>query len=74
MTVTQVAKVLGTTEQFVRCGIRSEHLPIGTWGKLGTKGRTTFLIVPTKLARWMGISMEELERRVHEVEFEGQAD
>ena len=65
MTVEQAAQVLGTSAQFVRRGIETERLPIGTCAKIGAKGRNTYLIVPTKLARYMAISMEELADRTN---------
>ena len=65
MTVKTTAKLLGTSEQFVRCAMRTNRLDIGACAKLGkNKQRFSFVIVPDKLAKYLGIPLSELERRV----------
>lgn len=65
MTVQTTAKLLGTTQQFVRCAMRTGRLDIGACAKLGKKKqRYSFVVVPDKLAKYMGIPLSELERRV----------
>ena len=69
MKVRTTAKLLGTSEQFVRCAMRTGRLDIGACAKLGKKQkRFAFVIVPEKLAKYMGIPLKELERRVEVAE------
>ena len=69
MTVHQAARVLGTQDQFVRVAMQTNQMDIGACAKLGKrKQRFAYVIVPEKLAKFMNITTEELERRVRSVE------
>lgn len=71
ITVADTAKLLHVPEQFVRVGIQNKRLDIGDCAKLGKKERNYYyVIIPAKLAKYMGISQEELERRVTHLHYE----
>ena len=74
MTVKDAAKIMGTSEQFVRASINQGRLDIGASAKLGHSGRHTYVIVKTKFAKFMGITLEELERRVTRLHYEPRQD
>ena len=65
LTVQQTAQVLGVTPQFVRIGIQTGMLDVGACVKLGkSQEKYTYCVVPSKVAQFMGITLDELERRV----------
>lgn len=62
ISIKKAAAVMGCTEQFIRIGMQRNQIDIGMAVK--TSSRWTYLIVPDKLAAAMGISIEDLERRM----------
>ncbi len=65
ITVAQAAKLLGVGIQYVRVGIRNGQLPIGSAVNVNGKGtRWTFHIAAPKLAAYIGISQEQLEKEL----------
>ena len=65
MKVDEAARALGVRPQFVRAAMRSGRLDIGACAKLGkNKKRYSYVVVPEKLAKFLGITVEELERRL----------
>ena len=70
MKVEEAARALGVRSQFVRAAMRSGRLDIGACAKLGkNKKRYSYVVVPEKLAKFMGITVEELERRLRTREY-----
>ena len=68
MTVKETAMVLGTQEQFVRCAMQTGRLDIGACAKVGKKKqRYAYVVVPEKLAKYMEITVEELNKRMGEL-------
>lgn len=71
ITVKETAKLLEVPEQFVRVGIQNRRLTFGECAKLGKKEMNYYYVIfPNKLADFMRISPEELERRVEELRYE----
>lgn len=71
ITVKETAKLLEVPEQFVRVGIQNRRLTFGECAKLGKEQKNYYYIIfPNKLADFMRISPEELERRVEELRYE----
>lgn len=68
ITVTQTARLLGKGEVFIREAMKRELLPIGFVMETGGKTRKwNFFINPKELAEYMGISSEELWKRIREM-------
>lgn len=63
ITVEKVAELLGCSKQFIRIGLQRKALDFGSAVKTGND-RYSYLIYPDRLANTMGISLEELERRL----------
>lgn len=63
----EVAKLLGKSELTIREGIRREHFDFGVAYRMEGNKRWNFTISPAKLADFIGISVEELWKRVGEV-------
>lgn len=63
MTIAQASKVTGKSAQFIRVCIQQGMFP-GCMKR--NKERNSYEIFPDKLADFMGISMEELKRRLNE--------
>lgn len=61
--VKDAAKILGKAELFVRCGIVSGKLPIGTAIQVSGK-RYSYHVSPGKLAEYMGITIEQLQQEI----------
>ena len=75
ISVKETSKLLNVPEQFIRVGIQTKRLDFGDCAKLGKeKQRYYYLIVPAKLARYMGVTQEELERRVNILRYEPRQD
>lgn len=70
MTIKEAATIMGASEQFVRTCINQGRLDIGASAKLGNSGRHTYVIVQSKFAKFMGITLEELERRLNAIRYE----
>lgn len=71
ITISETAKLLQVPEQFVRVGIQTRRLDFGECAKLGKKEMNYYYVIfPEKLARFLGISMEELEGRVTDLRYE----
>ena len=51
--VTEAAKLLGVSEQFIRCGLQQGSLPFGAAVKVG-KDRYTYHIVADKVYEYLG--------------------
>lgn len=65
MKIDEAARALGMRPQFVRAAMQSGRLDIGACAKLGKKKkRYAYVVVPEKLAKFLGITVEELERRL----------
>lgn len=68
ITVRDAVKLLDVPEQFIKVGIQNNRLNIGECAKLGKE--KYYVIVPEKLAKYMGISLKELERRVEKLQYD----
>ena len=63
-----VAKLIGKSELTIREGIKREHFDFGIAMRLpGSEKRYNYTIFPAKVAEFLGISIEELWKRVEEV-------
>ncbi len=60
--VSDAAKVLGKSEQFVRIGLQRNLLPIGTAVQMSSKW--TYHISPKLLKEYAGVNINENERMV----------
>lgn len=60
--VSDAARVLGKSEQFVRIGLQRNLLPIGTAVQMSSKW--TYHISPKLLKEYAGVSFNENERMV----------
>lgn len=63
ITVNQAASLMGKCPMFVRIGLQRKLLDIGEAQQL-TGRRYTYAISPGKLASWLGITVDELSRKV----------
>lgn len=63
--VEQAAKLMGKSPYFVRCGIISGKLPIGTAIQLTGKSYS-YYVSPGKLAEQLGVSMEKLKELIEQ--------
>lgn len=63
LTVSRAAALMGKGPMYVRIGLQRKLLDIGVAYKL-TGSRWNYTISPGKLAAWLGIPVEELEKRV----------
>lgn len=56
MTVKEVAKLLGKTEQTIRCGLQLGVLPFGTAYKTNPENKSyTYVIFPEKVKEYIGV-------------------
>ena len=62
--VKTAAQLLGKSELFVRCGIKSGKLPIGTAMLVTGEKRYSYYVSPGLLAVQLGVSMEELKELI----------
>lgn len=67
LSVREAALLLGQSLQFVRIGIQQGRLPIGIAVKMSTH---VYDIRPNLLADYMGITVEELFKRLDEIQGE----
>ena len=67
ITTADAAAVMGTDPLFVREMMRREKLPIGIARKDEGSKRTTFFISPKLFADYLGISVDELWKRLEVV-------
>ena len=51
--VAEAAKLLGVSEQYIRCGLQQASLPFGSAVKVG-KDRCTYHIVEDKVYEYLG--------------------
>ena len=65
ITVEQASKLLGISKKCLRVAMRRKNLPIG-FEQLsdGKAKRRYYYISPKMLAEYIGVSVEELERRL----------
>lgn len=52
--VAEAAKLLGVSEQYIRCGLQQGSLPFGSAVKVG-KDRYTYHIVSEKVYQYLGV-------------------
>ena len=64
ITTAQAARLLGTTPFSITKGLEYKTLDIGWYTRLKGSTRGSVHIVPERLAAYLGISMEELERKL----------
>lgn len=62
-----VAVLLGKSELTIREGIKREYFDFGIAMQLPGSVKYNFTIFPAKVAELLGISVEELYERIHEV-------
>lgn len=67
LTIPEAAMLLGCSHQFVRIGIQQGRLPIGTAVKMKTH---VYDIRPNLLAEYMGITVDELFKKLEEIKGE----
>lgn len=58
--VSQAARLLDKSEQFVRIGMQRDLLPIGTCFQQNNKGRYSYHISVRKFMDYTGMTMEEI--------------
>lgn len=56
--VKDAAKILGKSQEYVRCGLAHGKLPIGSAIKMSS--RYSYHISPGKLAEYMGLTVEQI--------------
>lgn len=61
--IKQAARLMGASEQYVRDGLKTQQLPIGSAVQMSKK-KYTYNISPGKLAEYLGISTEELKELI----------
>jgi len=54
ITVKEAAEILGASEQFIRVGLQTGRLPIGTAVQVGYAKRYTYHISPKLLKEYIG--------------------
>lgn len=64
---TEVAKLIGKSDLTVREGIKREYFDFGVAMQLPDSKKYNYTIFPAKVAEFLGISIEELWKRVDEV-------
>ena len=62
--VKDAAKLLGKSELFVRCGMKSGKLPIGTAMLVTGEKRYSYYVSPGLLATQLGVTVEKLEEMI----------
>ena len=63
ITVKEAARVLERSEQFVRIGLQRKLFPFGFAIRLYLGQKYTYFISPARFAEYMGLTMQELEKR-----------
>lgn len=58
--IKEVAKLMGASEQYVRDGLKTQQLPIGSAVQMSKK-KYTYHISSGKLADYLGVTVKELE-------------
>jgi hypothetical protein len=64
---TDVAKLIGKSDLTVREGIKREYFDFGIAMQLPGSEKYNYTIFPAKVAEMLGISVEELYRKVEEL-------
>ena len=64
MTVKECATLTGASEAWVRSACKRGGVLGDAWAESKRKKRMTYEVSPGKVAEWLGITAEELERRV----------
>ena len=64
VTIKDAAKLLGKSELFIRCGIKSGKLPIGTAMLVTGEKRYSYYVSPGLLATQLGVTVKELEEMI----------
>lgn len=59
--ITEVAKIMGKSPQFVRVGLQRGLLPFGTAIKMPGSTEFSYYINPVKFAEFMGVNPEQFE-------------
>ena len=67
ISVQEAASIIGKANLFVREGMKRGVLEIGVAMQMPGRERWTFSISPSMLAQYLGISVEELYKRVEEI-------
>lgn len=70
ITVAQAASLMSKSTLFVREAMRREVLDIGTAMQMPGSTKWTFHISPTKLAEYLGLSLNEMQERIDACERE----
>ena len=63
--IKEVAKLMGSSEQYVRDGLKTQQLPIGSAVQMSKK-KYTYNIIPSKLADFMGMTIEQMLEVLYE--------
>ncbi len=58
------AKILGMSVFSLQCGLRTKQLPVGTCWKNEDSTCFKYVISPTALSKFQGISLEDIEKQV----------
>ena len=67
ITTAQAGALMGKGALFVREGMRRGELDLGTAMQLPGSSKWNFHISPRKLAEYLGITQEELQRALQEI-------
>lgn len=59
--IKQAARLMGASEQYVRDGLKTQQLPIGSAVQMSKK-KYTYNISPGKLAEYLGMTIDEMLR------------
>ena len=60
ISVSQVARIMGKSDRFVRIGMQRGLLPIGEAYQMPGSTRWSYYISPAQLAEYIGVSVDEL--------------
>lgn len=60
ISVSQVARIMGKSDLFVRIGMQRGLLPIGEAYQMPGSTRWSYYISPAQLAEYIGVSVDEL--------------
>lgn len=61
--IKDAARIMEVSEQFVRIGLQRKLFPFGFAIRLYLEQKYTYFISPARFAEYMGLTMQELEKR-----------